>query len=156
MFRSTTVFTTVDYWSTKLTFLGFIIDTVDMKLYLPQDKLDKTVSACSNQISNAMPTIRQVAQVTGLLVSAFLAVPFIYDFITRPLSRVGPVVYLSSTMTVISSDAMADLKSVVQNLSQYNGCFLVRNRSALLSNLMLVYLDGFHMWWSSCPRTVSP
>ena len=25
------------------TFLGFIIDSMDMKLYLPQDKIDKTV-----------------------------------------------------------------------------------------------------------------
>ena len=50
--------------STKLTFLGFIIDSLDMKLYLPQDKMDKTVSACSSLISTASPTIRQVAQVT--------------------------------------------------------------------------------------------
>ena len=56
--------------STKLTFLGFIIDSLDMKLYSPQDKIDKTVSACSILISTASPTIRQVAQVTGLLVSA--------------------------------------------------------------------------------------
>ena len=40
--------------STKLTFLGFIIDSLDMKLYLTQDKIDVTIS--------------------GLLVSTFPAV----------------------------------------------------------------------------------
>ena len=62
---------------TKLTFLGFIIDSLDMKLYLPQDKIHKTVSACSSLISTASPTIGQVAQVTGLLVSALPAVPYL-------------------------------------------------------------------------------
>ena len=34
--------------STNFTFLGFIIDSLNMKLYLPQDKIDKTVSGREN------------------------------------------------------------------------------------------------------------
>ena len=113
--------------STKLTFLGFIIDSLDMKLYLPQDKIDKTVSACSSLISTASPTIQQVAQVTGLLVSAFPAVPYLrlyYRSIGSCKSRC-----LSGhngdydQHILLSSDVLADLNWVIHNLSQYNGCY---------------------------------
>ena len=113
--------------STNLTFLGFMIDSLDMKLYLPQDKIDETVSACSSLISTTSPTIRQVAQVTGLLVSAFPAVPYLrlyYRSIESCKSRClsehnGDYDHHIS----LSSYTLADLNWVIHNLSQYNGCY---------------------------------
>ena len=113
--------------STKLTFLGFIIDSLDMKLYLPRDKIDKTVSACSSLISTASPTIGQVAQVTGLLVSAFPAVPYLrlyYRSIESCKSRCLSEHNGDYDQHIsLSSDALADLNWVIHNLSQYNGCY---------------------------------
>ena len=113
--------------STKLTFLGFIIDSLDMKLYLPQDKIDKTVSACSSLISTASPTIGQVAQVTGLLVSAFPAVPYLrlyYRSIESCKSRCLSEHNGDYDQHIsLSSDALADLNWIIHNLSQYNGCY---------------------------------
>ena len=113
--------------STKLTFLGFIIDSLDMKLYLPQDKIDKTVSACSSLISTASPTIRQVTQVTGLLVSAFPAVPYLRLYYRSIESRKSRCLSEHNgdydQHISLSSDALADLNWVIHNLSQYNGCY---------------------------------
>ena len=113
--------------STKLTFLGSIIDSLDMKLYLPLDKIDKTVSPCSSLISTASQTIRQVAQVTGLLVLAFPAVPYLqlyYRSIESCKSRCLSELNGDYDQNIsLSSDALVDLKCVIHNLSQYNVCY---------------------------------
>ena len=98
-----------------------------MKLYLPQDKIDKTVSACSSLISTASPTIRQVAQVTGLLVSAFPAVPYLRLYYRSIESCKSRCLFEHNgdydQHILLSSDALADLNWVIHNLSQYNGCY---------------------------------
>ena len=63
--------------TTRICFLGFIIDSISMKLLLPEDKLQKIISACLNLVSKNNPSVREVAHVTGLLVSAFPAVNYI-------------------------------------------------------------------------------
>ena len=50
-------------------FLGFVIDSVAMTVKLPPSK-----SANQNLVLNCSPTIREVAQVIGLIVSSFPAV----------------------------------------------------------------------------------
>ena len=63
--------------TTRICFLGFIIDSISMKLLLPEDKLQKIISACLNLVSKNNPSVREVAHVTGLLVSAFPAVNYL-------------------------------------------------------------------------------
>ena len=113
--------------STELTFLGFIINSLDMKLYLPQDKINKTISVCSSLISTASPTIRQVAQVTRLLVSAFPAVLYLrlyYRSIESCKSRCLSEHNGDYDQHIsLSSDALADLNWVIHNLSQHSGCY---------------------------------
>ena len=62
--------------TTKICFLGFIIDSISMELLLPEDKLQKIISACLTLVSNNNPSVRGVTHVTGLLVSAFPAVNY--------------------------------------------------------------------------------
>ena len=113
MFRSAAIFTTEALF--------------DLKLYLPQDKIDKTVSACSSLISTASPTIRQVAQVTGLLVSAFPAVPYLRLYYRSIESCKSRCLFEHNgdhdQHILLSSDALADLNWVIHNFSQYNGCY---------------------------------
>ena len=63
--------------TTRICFLGFIIDSISMELLLPEDKLQKIISACLNLVSKNNPSVREVAHVTGLLVSAFPAVNYL-------------------------------------------------------------------------------
>ena len=57
-------------------FLGFVIDSVAITVKLPPNKAAKVKSACQNLVLNCNPTIREVAQVVGLIVSSFPAVQY--------------------------------------------------------------------------------
>ena len=57
-------------------FHGFVIDSVAMTVKLPPSKAAKVKSACQNLVLNCNPTIREVVQVIGLIVSSFPAVQY--------------------------------------------------------------------------------
>ena len=54
-----------------------IIASICLKLLLPEDKLQKIISACLNLVSKNNPSVWEVAHVIGLLVSAFPAVNYL-------------------------------------------------------------------------------
>ena len=54
----------------EIMYLGFIINSIAMTLQLPTVKLLKIVSACKALSAKHHPRFRDVAKVTGLLVSA--------------------------------------------------------------------------------------
>ena len=53
--------------------LGFVIDSVKMTVKLLPHKVAKIKSMCNELLSKQQPTIREVAQVIGVLVSSFPA-----------------------------------------------------------------------------------
>ena len=55
--------------SQKLTFLGFVLDSIAMTVTLTE--VQRILSACATLLQTQMPTVRQVAEVIGILVSAF-------------------------------------------------------------------------------------
>ena len=57
-----------------ITYLGNVLDSVNMRVTLPSDKKDKIQHECSKIHSCQTATIRAVAKVIGLLVSSFSAV----------------------------------------------------------------------------------
>ena len=60
----------------KLIILGFVIDSVEMKVYPTEEKIEKIKNACKELLQNSRPTIRQVASVLGFLISIFPAALF--------------------------------------------------------------------------------
>lgn len=62
--------------STTITHLGFVIDTVSMKVSLPQEKVDRIIEICKELVANERTTVRQLARAIGLIVSSFLAINF--------------------------------------------------------------------------------
>ena len=57
--------------SQKLTFLGFVQDSNAMTVMLTEEKVLGILSVCASLLKTQMPTIRQVAEVIGILVSNF-------------------------------------------------------------------------------------
>ena len=55
--------------SQKLTFLGFVLDSIAMTVMLTEEKVQRILSICASLLKTQMPTIRQVAEV--ILVSNF-------------------------------------------------------------------------------------
>ena len=98
-------------------YLGFIINSIAMTLQLPVVKLKKIVSACKALLAKHQPSVRDVAKVTGLLVSALPAVNYLELCWTQTLS--GSLDY--DTTLSLSSQARSDLQWVIENITQCNG-----------------------------------
>lgn len=60
----------------KLVFLGFILDSVSMLVYLTPEKALKLKQAATDLLNCKNPTIREVAKVLGLIVSSFPGIAY--------------------------------------------------------------------------------
>ena len=56
--------------------LGNIIDTVNMIVYLPNDKKEKLIDLCKSLVNQKTAKIREVAKVVGTMVASFQAVTY--------------------------------------------------------------------------------
>ena len=66
----------------KLIFLGFVLDSVLMRIYLTPEKSRKVISVCSELYHSKYFTIREVSSVIGYIISSFPGVtqgPSIFD-----------------------------------------------------------------------------
>ena len=94
-----------------------------MRLQLPVVKLEKIVSTCKALLAKHQPSVKDVAKVSGLLVSALPAVNYLemhYRSLelckTQTLS--GSPDY-DKTLS-LSSQARSDLQWVIENITQCN------------------------------------
>ena len=55
----------------QLVFLGFILDSILMRISLTPEKACKVKNACQQLVDTVPPSIRLVARVLGLLISGF-------------------------------------------------------------------------------------
>ena len=108
----------------EILYLGFIINSIAMRLQLPAVKLEKIVSACKALLAKHQRSVRDVAKLTGLLVSALPAVNYLemhYRSLelckTQTLS--GSLDY-DKTLS-LSSQARSDLQWVIENIKLCNG-----------------------------------
>lgn len=111
---------------TQISFLGFVIDSVVMKIFLPEVKVQKIVLACSKLISEPKPTVRQVAHVTGLLVSSFPAMNYLrlyYRSIELCKSQALSKNNDFEELILLSPQALLDLEWVIKNISKVNGVY---------------------------------
>ena len=60
----------------RLAFLGFILDSILMRISLTPEKAHKVKNACQQLADTVLPSVRQVAQVLGLLTSSFPGVMY--------------------------------------------------------------------------------
>ena len=61
--------------STRIEFLGFVIDSVSMTIELTEKRKNKLIKACELVASNENVTIRILASLIGLMVSSMIAIP---------------------------------------------------------------------------------
>ena len=109
---------------TRINYLGFVIDSVQMKIFLPDNKIQKILLACQNLTSQPRPTIRQVSHFTGLLVSAFPAVSCLrlyYRSIELCKSQALSIHKDFDRLMSLSPQALSDLNCITDHLAQLNG-----------------------------------
>lgn len=64
-------------------FLGFMIDSIQMKVFLPSDKIDKMQRVCQNILQSQQPKIQDVASAIGLMNSYQKATDYGNNYIKR-------------------------------------------------------------------------
>ena len=132
----------------ELKYLGFVINSSNMSISLPEDKVLDIIYHCTELESQAMPTIRQVARVIGKLVSIFPAV------------QVGPMYYRSlerdkiqalrdnkghyDRKMILSSNSKRDLRWWILNLTSFAHAPISQSRPH-----MEICTDASGMGWGA-------
>ena len=62
-----------------IVFLGFLRNSINMTVSLTPEKANKLKSAVNYLLSREQPSIREVAEVLGLIISSLCTVPYIFD-----------------------------------------------------------------------------
>lgn len=114
--------------SQQIQFLGFVVDSVSMTLSLPAEKVETIINSCQGLLKNRCPSIRDIAHVTGLLVSAFRAVKYLrlfYRSIEFCKSNLISMGASYEDQASLSATACADLSWVIHNIKHLNGLPIV-------------------------------
>ena len=72
--------------STRIEYLGHLIDSVTFKVYLPDEKVEKILISCAEMLNSKTCKIRTVAHLIGLFTSAKNAIrlsPLLYRYLNR-------------------------------------------------------------------------
>ena len=110
-------------------FLGFTINTIEMKILLPDEKIQNIREECEQLLNQPKPTIRHVAHVIGKLVSTFPAVQH------------GPLFYRNMEREKINA-----LKC---NMGHYDRCMVISKESR---NELQWWLNNMQDAWAPINR----
>ena len=60
----------------QLTYLGFILDSVEMKIFLTPEKIERLTKHCLEILNKSRPTIQEIASLVGMMTASFPAVMY--------------------------------------------------------------------------------
>jgi hypothetical protein len=110
--------------SQRIIFFGFIIDSVEFKVYLPDKKVQKIISKAKFLISKKNVFIRELASFIGLVINAFFDVfeaKLHYCALKRDKSfALGNTMDFDQT-TNLSATSLEELQWWLQNTDVKNG-----------------------------------
>ncbi len=137
-----------------LIFFGFIIDSKDMLISLPTEKVHKIISQCQWLLNKSSPTVREfeVAQVSGLLVSFFRAVKYMKLFYrSAEMCKSSAVSAGASYETPVSltHQARLDLEWITNNITSYNSVPILTGVPT-----MLIECDASSRGWGAAVTRV--
>jgi len=98
-----------------------------MTISLPEDKIEKIISKCSQLHQSKIATIRQVAEISSLLISAFPAVRNLQLFYRSVKACKSLDISAGADYddgVPITELARSDLLWVIENIRRYNGKLL--------------------------------
>ena len=113
----------------QLEFFGFVVNTLDMTLLLPDCKVEAIKSHCSKMLLHHEVSVRELSQLIGKLTASIQAIfpaPLHYrhlqDLKHKALARFG---HFDAT-TALSTEAKGELQWWLAHLNTWNGRALVR------------------------------
>ena len=105
-------------------YLGFLINSLEMKLYLPQEKMTQLIQICRDLIQEKKASVRTLSQIIGKLNSSIQAVfpaPLHYRHLQRLQVRGLLMGKGYETVVPLSEDCRDDLQWWIDQMSNWNG-----------------------------------
>jgi len=105
-------------------YLGFLINSLEMKLYLPQEKMTQLIQICRDLIQEKKASVRTLSQIIGKLTSSIQAVfpaPLHYRHLQRLQVRGLLMGKGYETVVPLSEDCRDDLQWWIDQMSNWNG-----------------------------------
>jgi len=110
--------------SQQATYLGFVINSQEMKLYLPQTKLTQVVECCRKTLGQTSLSVREVAKVVGVLSAtrpAVLPAPLYYRHVQHLAIRSLKQPTWFDTRVTLDASARQDLEWWIYHITEWNG-----------------------------------
>lgn len=111
--------------TTRIVYLGHVIDSVEFKVFLPLEKIEKIIQVCNEVLSSEKLTIRKVAQLVGLFTSSKNAIR-LSRFFYRYLSKDKVKALLENddnfdALMKLSLESQNEIKWWLENVREKNG-----------------------------------
>lgn len=111
--------------SQRITFLGYIIDSVLFRVFLPEDKIQKIIEISNKVLKSQKILIRHVAQLVGLYSSAQYAVTHAHLFhsyldIDKSHAHIKSNKNFNANM-IISAESRSEIGWWLANVNSENG-----------------------------------
>ena len=129
----------------QITFLGFVIDSVAMKVYPTREKIDKLKRVCQGLLCCPQPIIREVASVLGFLISIF------------PAAQFGPLHFrhldMDKTEALLANKGNFDKRMVLSNAAKADLQWWVNSAENLCKPILstkpevTLYTDASKIGW---------
>jgi len=143
--------------STKIEFLGFVVDSLTLSLSLPRDKIRNVRKECQTLLDSPLVTVRQLAKLLGHLTSTIQAVfpgPLYFRHLQNEKNRALVLSQTYDSATPLSPQAKEELVWWRDNLKAWNGKALVSGSPDLV-----IETDASRQGWGhiakECPPGVS-
>ena len=121
---------------TRVEFLGFVLDSLRMELFLPEKKKEDILQRIRNLLMSRQILVRQISSMVGLMQSAKWAVmPAViyYRFLQRDLnSALEETGRDYDSLIMLSQEARQELKMWLTNLEMWHGRAMVMSRPSLI------------------------
>ena len=109
----------------RLKFLGVIVDSLEMKFYLPMEKVTKFRSLCQKTLTSPQITLRDLSSLIGTLRSTSPAI-FPAPLHLRGLQQVCIQAQNQNrpydSLVLLSNEGLEELDWWIKNLDLWNGC----------------------------------
>ena len=132
----------------ELEFLGFLVNSVEMSLYLPRDKVKSIKRECQSMINNPSVSIRTLSRLLGKLSSSIQAVfpaPLHYRFLLMAKTMALKKTQSYESILFLNQAAQEELLWWRDHLAAWNGRSLLRKKDDLL-----IETDASNLGWGAC------
>ena len=136
----------------EIEFLGFVLNTRSMSISLPQQKLKSLRQAATQLRNQGRGSIRQLAQLLGMMVAAHPAIlpaPLFYRHLERAKSMALQEGRMYESVIEVNPMMKEDLDWWIHQMSSHNGRPLQVPQWDLI-----IETDASRMGWGACCRSV--